>query len=97
MDTFTLTDYDEGGMMIGPDEDYRLVCRAESGAKIAIFGSAGNLKNIDAVRNTGLPCVIRCKTRTPPSYASERYGHTHWVSEHSTLKVVARPASKEQS
>ena len=77
MDTFTFIGYDEGEMKVGPDGDHRLVCVAESGGTVAIFGSAGNLENISSVLDAGLPCVVRCKTRTPASYAAERFGHTH--------------------
>lgn len=90
MDEFTFINYDEGEMKVGPDGDHRLVCVAETGAKVAIFGSEGNLGNINAVRNVGLPCVVRCKTRTPAAYAAEHFGHTHWVSEDSTLEATPK-------
>lgn len=89
--TFTFVAYDEGEAKVGPDGDHRLVCVAESGAKVAIFGSDGNLDNINTVLNAGLPCVVRCRTRTPAAYASSRFGHTHWVSEDSALD--ARPSA----
>ena len=89
--TFTFVAYDEGETKVGPEGDHRLVCVAESGAKVAIFGSAGNLDNINAVLAAGLPCVVRCRTRTPEPYASSRFGHTHWVSEDSALD--ARPSA----
>ena len=90
MDTFTFIGYDEGEMKVGPDGANRLVCVAEWGAKVAIFGSEGNLENINAVLDAGLPCVVRCKTRKPASYAAERFGHTHWVSEDSTLEATSK-------
>ena len=90
MHTFTLIGYDEGEMKVGPRGDHRLVCVAESGAKVAIFGSEGNLKNIDAVLEAGLPCVVRCKTRTPGKYEARNFGHTHWVSEGSTLYATPK-------
>ena len=86
--TFTFVAYDEGEMKVGPDGDHRLVCVAESGAKVAVFGSIGNLDNINSVLAVGLPCVARCETRTPAPYASKRYGHTHWVSEDSALDAT---------
>ena len=89
--TFTFVAYDEGEMKMGPDGDHRLVCVTESGAKVAVFGSNGNLANINSVLAAGLPCVVRCKTRSPATYASERFGHTHWVSEDSALN--ARPSA----
>ena len=95
MDTFTFIGYDDGEMKVGPDGDHRLVCVAESGGTVAIFGSARNLENISSVLDAGLPCVVRCKTRTPASYAAERFGHTHWVSEDSMLE--ATPKREEAS
>ena len=90
MDTFTLIGYDEGEMRVGSDGAHRLVCVAESGAKVAVFGSEGNLENINAVLDAGLPCVVRCRTRSPASYAAKCFGHTHWVSEDSTLEATPK-------
>lgn len=89
MNSFEFTDYDEGGEKVGPQGDYRLVCNAKSGEKLAIFGRSANRKNIDAVLAVGLPCVVRCQTRKPSRYAHDRFGHTHWVSQNSRL--VATP------
>ena len=90
MDTFTFIGYDEGEMKVGPDGAHRLVCVAESGAKVAIFGNEGNLKNINAVLDADLPCVVRRKMRTPATYAAERFARTHWVTEDSTLEATPK-------
>lgn len=94
MDTFTFIGYDEGGMNVGRDGAHRLVCVARSGAKVAIFGSEGNLKNMNAVLDAGLPCFVRCRTRTPATHAAERFGHTHWVSEDSALETPPADSSR---
>ena len=70
---FTIVSFDEGGEKVGPNGDHRLVCVAESGEKVAIWGSQGNPKNITSILNTGLPCVVRCKTRAPADYAARNY------------------------
>ena len=90
MNTFTFIRYDEGEMKVGPDGDHRLVCIAESGAKVAIFGRKGNLKNIQSMLDAGLPCVVRCETGPPGPNHAARYGHTHWVSEYSTLEAAPK-------
>ncbi|MDE0332483.1 MAG: hypothetical protein OXL41_11500 [Nitrospinae bacterium] len=95
MDTFTFISYDEGEMKVGPDGAHRLVCVTESGAKVAIFGSAQNLENVNTVLDARLPCVVRCKTRTPADYATKRLGHTHWVSEDSTLEAMPRRSKRD--
>ena len=46
IDTFTFIGYDEGEMKVGPDGARRLVCVAESGATVAIFGSEGGVDHI---------------------------------------------------
>lgn len=94
IETFVFVAYDEGGMVIGPTDAHRLVCVTNSGAKVVIFGRKGSLKNIDAVLEAGLPCVVQCETR-PASQSVYRYaGHTHWVWEHSMLKV--KPARVDE-
>ena len=87
-DSFRLISFDEGGTREGPKRDLRLVCNAQSGDKIAIFGSMQNRKNIDAVLNAGIPCTINCKTRPPADWAASRFGHTHWIPETVTLHIV---------
>jgi hypothetical protein len=93
--TFTFLGYDEGGMMIGPTGAHRLVCVADSGAKVVIFGHESELENINTVLAAGLPCNVRCETH-PASQAANRYaGHTHWVWEYSTLEVVPSGVDRE--
>ena len=89
IETFTFVAYDEGGMMIGPTGAHRLVCVADCGAKVVIFGHKGSLKNIDAILETGLPCIVQCETY-PASQSANRYaGHTHWVWEYGMLKAAS--------
>ena len=88
IETFTFDAYDEGGMMIGETGARRLVCVADSGAKVVIFGRESELKNINAVLEAGLPCIVRCETHPASQTANRFAGHTHWVWEHSTLKVA---------
>ena len=68
-DSFQLIGYDEGGLREGPKGDLRLVCNAQSGEKVAIFGSKQERSNIDAVLKSGIPCAISCETRPPAKWA----------------------------
>ena len=88
-DSFRLIGFDEGRLREGPRGDLRLVCYAQGGEKIAIFGSAQARNNIDAVLNAGMPCTINCTARPPADWAAKQYGHTHWVPEGSALRIVA--------
>ena len=40
-ETFTFLAYDENGMRIGPTGAHRLVCVADCGARVVIFGREG--------------------------------------------------------
>lgn len=88
--TFTLIAFDEQPhVRAGPTGQLRLVCRLKGGGKIAIWGSEGSRRNIDAVRAAGLPCIVECGyTERLPRWAREEYGHTQWVDQHSDLHVV---------
>ena len=88
IETFTLLAYDEGGMMIGPTGARRLVCVADSGAKVVIFGRESEMKNINEVLGAGLPCIVRCDPHTASRTVNRFRGHTHWVWEHSMLEVA---------
>ena len=88
VETFIFLAYDEGGMTIGPTGAHRLVCVADSGAKVVIFGHESELKNIDAVLEAGLPCIVRCETRPASQFANRFAGHTRWVWEHGMLEVA---------
>ena len=86
--TFTFLAYDEGGVMIGPSGVHRLVCVADSGAKVLIFGHESELKNINTVLEAGLPSNVRCETH-PASQAANRFVvHTHWVWEYGMLEIM---------
>ena len=95
-DSFQLIGYDEGGLREGSKGDLRLVCNAQSGEKVAIFGSKQARGNIDAVLNAGMPCAINCETRPPDNWATEQYGHSHWVPEGSTLSIMASTNSAKE-
>ena len=95
IETFTFIAYDEGGMMIGPTGAHRLVCVADSGAKVVIFGRESELKNINAVLEAGLPCMVRCETHPASQTANRFAGHTHWVWEHSMLEVAPSQVDEE--
>ena len=90
-DLFYVVDYDEGG----PRENKatagvkRLVCNLEGGGKLAIWGGEQNRANLDAVLAAGLPCVVRCTSVEPESWAAEKYGHTHWVPQHVRLMAFS--------
>lgn len=85
--TFTLMAFDEGGEKVGPSGQLRLVCRIEGGGKLAIWGSAGQRQNIDAVLRTGLPCTVECEFSDPSAWGQD-FGHTHWVPQNTCLTVL---------
>ena len=87
IETFTFLAYDEGGRMTGPTGTHRLVCVADSGGKVVIFGRGSELKNINAVLETGLPCIVRCETHPVSRTAYRRWGFTHWVWEYNMLEA----------
>ena len=95
-DSFQLIGYDEGGLREGPKGDLRLVCNAQSGEKVAIFGSKQVRGNIDAVLNAGMPCAINCETRPPANWAINRFGHTPWIPEGNTLSIMASTNSAKE-
>lgn len=97
IETFTFLAHDEGGMMIAPTGAHRLVCVAESGAKVVIFGIKSELKNINAVLEAGLPCNVRCETHPASQTANRVAGHTHWVWEFDMLEVVPSRAIDEEN
>ena len=88
IETFTFSAYDEGGMRIGPTGARRLVCVADSNAKVVIFGREWDLENINAVLEAGLPCTVRCETHPASRSVKRSFGHTHWVWEYSMLEVA---------
>lgn len=83
---FRLLGLDEGGVTGNPD-NLRLVCQIESGGKLAVWGRESNRRNIDAVLAAGLPCTVECQYREPNDWGIG-FGHTHWVPENQTLRVV---------
>ena len=94
IETFTFVAYDEGGMMIGETGAHRLVCVADSGAKVVIYGREWELRNISAVLEAGLPCNVRCDTHPASRTANRIFGHTHWVWECGMLEVLP-PATRQ--
>lgn len=89
-DTFQIVYFDEGEEKIGPDDDHRLVCNIKGGGKIAIWGSEDNRYNIETVLNAvpPFPCTVECDTLPPEEWAATRHGHTHWVPEDFSLRVL---------
>ena len=85
--TFRLVAFDEGGVM-GSAQNLRLVCRIQSGGKIAIWGKEDARRNIDAVLAAGLPCTVECSWRAPNPIQAERFGHTQWIREDLDLRVI---------
>ncbi len=74
----------------GAPEHCRLVCMIEGGGKLAIWGQEApvrNLRNIEAVQKAGMPCTVECEYREPGEKGVQ-YGHTHWVRQDFTLRVL---------
>ena len=86
MKRFKLVGLDEGGVRSSND-NLRLVCLIEGGGKLAIWGQTGSRANIDAVLNAGTPCDLECECILPERWAA-RYGHSHWVPQGNTLRVL---------
>ena len=84
----TLTGFDEGGIRENEGK-LRLICNIEDGGKLALWGSRQNRHNIDAVLGVQLPCTVDCECDEPASWASERFGHTHWVAPGSRVEILA--------
>jgi hypothetical protein len=74
----------------GKSEKRRLVCVIESGGKLAIWGQeipSRNMRNIDSVLKSGMPCTVECEYQEPAEWAKS-YGHTHWVGQDFDLDVI---------
>ena len=69
-------------------QNLRLVCNLESGEKLAIWGSPDVRGNMDAVVEAGLPCTVECKWISPKPEMAEKFGHTYWVPQHYSLRIV---------
>ena len=95
IETFTFLAYDEGGRMTGPTGVHRLVCVADSGAKVVILGRGSELKNINAVLEASLPCIVRCETHPASRTANRHWGHTHWVREYNMLEATCLRVDEE--
>ena len=88
-DTFQIVGFDQGGEQVSRNGIvHRLVCHIEGGEKIAIWGKKENRDNIKAVLNAGLPCTVECNTIPPKEEWRTRHGHTHWVPEDFSLRVL---------
>jgi hypothetical protein len=80
-----------------PDH-HRLVCHVSRGVEtLAIWGSAANRKNIDAVKRAiadkGLPVAVSCTWAPPDSFGLE-YGHGYWVPQTATLTIIRAGQSR---
>ena len=80
---------DEGGVC--GKQNLRLVCNLESDGKLAIWGSPDVRGNIDAVLEAGLPCTVECEWISPNPQMAEKFGHTYWVPQHYSLRIVYAP------
>ena len=81
-----LIGFDEG--RVCGKQNLRLVCNLESGGKLAIWGSPDVRGNIDAVLEAGLPCTVECEWISPNPEMAEKFGHTYWVPQHYSLRIV---------
>ena len=85
---FRLTGLDEGGVRQSLENDnLRLVCLIEGGGKLAVWGSPDSRENIDKVQSS-VPCAVECECSEPETWAL-KYGHTKWVPQDSTLRVLS--------
>ena len=85
---FRLVALDEPNGVQRTTESLRLVCRTESGGKLAIWGSDENRRNIDLVLKRGMPCTVECEYIEPAQWGLV-FGHTRWVPENRSLRIVA--------
>lgn len=88
IETFAFLSYDEGGMIVGSTGARRLLCVANSAAIVVIFGLEIEMKNINAVLEAALACVVRCDTHPGSQTVGRVFGHAHWVREHSMLETA---------
>ena len=95
MARFRLIAFDESGGVQFTLEALRLVCLMDSGGKLAIWGSNENRRNIDLVLQNGVPCTVECEYIEPAAWAFV-YGHTHWVPESRSLRIVASEKTEER-
>ena len=95
IETFTFLAYDEGGRMTGPTGAHRLVCVTDSGGKVVICGRGSESKNINAVLEAGLPCIVRCETHPASRIANRHWGYTHWVWEYNMLEAECLRVDEE--
>ena len=85
---FRLVALDEPSGAQRTSESLRLVCLMDSGGKLAIWRSDENRSNIDLVLKKGMPCTVECEYIEPAAWALV-YGHTHWVPESRSLRIVS--------
>ncbi len=89
---FRLTGLDEGGVRQSRENDnLRLVCLIEGGGKLAVWGRSNSRENIDRVQSS-VPCSVECECIEPETWAL-RYGHTKWVPQGSTLRVLSESSN----
>jgi hypothetical protein len=59
----------------------------DSGGKLVILGSDEDRRNIDLVLKKGMPCTVECEYIAPLEWGLI-HGHTHWVPERRSLRIV---------
>lgn len=79
--------FDEPSGVQRTPECLRLVCLMDTGGKLAIWGSDENRRNIDLVLKKGMPCAVGCEYIGPSEWGLVD-GHSHWVPEHRSLRIV---------
>lgn len=89
--TFRLLGLDEGGVRKSGNnnENWRLVCITRDDGKLAIWGDDSSHQNIDTVQAAGMPCEVECECIAPQDWA-RKHGHTYWVPQGRSLRVVNR-------
>lgn len=72
-----------------------LVCIADNGTKLVVWGRDDNMHNLHIVNRARLPCRVSFAPTEPEGWSQERYGDTWWVEPEAPLEVrpVRSPAA----
>ena len=62
--------------------NYYLECDTDKG-KIAIWGSRGNLQNIQTIQNHNIPCQLDSDRYVKPSWKE----HNYWIPESAEIHI----------
>jgi hypothetical protein len=69
----------------------RLACLVEGSGTLVLWGTDGNIQNIDVVLEAGFPCLIACDWEDPPAWA-QALGQAYWVPETAHVRVIHHTA-----